>query len=66
MTCEATITLFGLLHVATAQYPGGTLLAMATLGVLVHPAVGRAFEPAAGLDEPGRAQNSGRAIGGAG
>ena len=68
VTCESTLTLIGLVRVSAAHYLGGTLLAIATLGVLIHPAVGRAFAAAAGrgqpgLSEPGLAQNTG---GGAG
>jgi hypothetical protein len=37
--------LAGLALIMSARYPGGTLLAMATLGVLLHPAVGRALGP---------------------
>lgn len=33
VTCEATLTLIGLVRVATGQYVGGTLLAIATLGL---------------------------------
>ena len=55
VTCEATLTLVGLVRVATGQYAGGSLLAIATLGLLVHPAVGRAFDATAGQRaEPGR------------
>jgi hypothetical protein len=55
VTCEATLTLVGLVRVATGQYAGGSLLAIATLGLLVHPAVGRAFDATAGeRAEPGR------------
>lgn len=74
VTCEATLTLVGLVRVASAQYVGGTLLAIATLGVLVHPAVGRAFDATAGRGQPGLrdmrvneqslAENAGGAIGG--
>lgn len=74
VTCEATLTLIGLVRVATGQYVGGTLLAIATLGLLAHPAVGRAFDATAGRDQPGLrdvrvgeqnlAENAGGAIGG--
>ncbi|MGH3410930.1 MAG: hypothetical protein ACRDRJ_51805 [Streptosporangiaceae bacterium] len=74
VTCEATLTLIGLVRVATGQYVGGTLLAIATPGLLVHPAVGGAFDATAGRDQPGLgdvrvgeqtlAENAGGAIGG--
>jgi hypothetical protein len=65
VTCETAFTLLGLVRVANAQYLGGTLLAMATLGVLIHPAVGRTFVAAAtGSGEPGLAENAGSAING--
>jgi len=64
----------GLVRVATGPYVGGTLLAIATLGLLVHPAVGRAFDATAGRGRPGLrgvrvsehnlAENAGGAIGG--
>ena len=64
-----------LVRVATGQYAGGNLLAIATLGLLVHPAVGRAFDATAGrpagrgqpgarVSERGLAENVGGAIGG--
>jgi len=60
VTGEAVFTLLGLVRVASVQYLGGTLLAMATLGVLVHPAVGRAFATAR-RSESGLADNPGGA-----
>jgi hypothetical protein len=64
----------GLVRVATGPYVGGTLLAIETLGLLVHPAVGRAFDATAGRGQPGLrdvrvseqnlAENVGGAIGG--
>jgi hypothetical protein len=72
VTCESTLTLIGLVRVTTGDYLGGTLLAIATLGVLIHPAVGRAFAAAAGRGQPGLrseqslAENAGGAIGGGG
>jgi hypothetical protein len=74
VTCESALTLIGLVRVATVDYLGGTLLAIATLGVLIHPAVGQAFAAAAGRGQPGlrdvvvseqsRAGNAGGAVGG--
>jgi uncharacterized membrane protein (UPF0136 family) len=40
---EAVLAAFGLLRFVTARYLGGTLFGLVTLGVLVHPAVVRAF-----------------------
>ena len=55
VTCEATLTLVGLVRVTAGQDAGGSLLAIATLGLLVHPAVGRAFDATAGQRAgPGR------------
>jgi hypothetical protein len=74
VTCESTLTLIGLVRVASVHYVGGTLFAIATLGVLVHPAVGRAFAAAGGRGQPGLrdvvvseqslAENAGGAMGG--
>ncbi|HEX3491570.1 MAG TPA: hypothetical protein VHU92_19650 [Streptosporangiaceae bacterium] len=74
VTCESTLMLIGLVRVTAGDYLGGTLLAIATLGVLIHPAVGRAFAAAAGRGQPGLGQpglteqslaaNAGGAIGG--
>jgi hypothetical protein len=72
---EGAFTLAGLWRVlASAGYLGGLLLAMATLGVLLHPAVGRAFAAIPGRGQPGvrdvrvgeqtLAENTGGAIGG--
>jgi hypothetical protein len=71
---EAVLVAAGLAAIMSARYPGGTLLAMATLGVLLHPAVGRAFGPArrGGLATPREvrageqslAGNAGGALGG--
>lgn len=35
--------MFGLIRFIMSRYLGGTLFAMITLGVLLHPAVARAF-----------------------
>jgi hypothetical protein len=74
VTCEATLTPVGLVRVATGQYAGGSLLAIATLGLLVHPAIGQALDTTAGRGRPGLrevrvseqslAENAGGAIGG--
>jgi hypothetical protein len=39
VTCEATLTLVGLVRVATGQYAGGSLLAVATPGLLMGQAL---------------------------
>jgi hypothetical protein len=62
VTCEATLTLIGLVRVATGQYVGGTLLAIATLGRLVHPAVPGVRDVR--VSEQNRAGNARGAIGG--
>jgi len=40
---EAGFIMFGLIRFAATRYLGGTLFGMITLGVLLHPAVARAF-----------------------
>ena len=40
---EAAFIMFGLIRFAATRYLGGTLFGMITLGVLLHPAVARAF-----------------------
>jgi hypothetical protein len=40
---ETAFVMFGLIRFITSRYLGGTLFAMITLGVLLHPAVARAF-----------------------
>jgi hypothetical protein len=54
---EAAFIAFGLVRFFTARYLGGTLFALITLGVLVHPAAMRAF------GGPSRRRNQG--LGGA-
>ncbi len=43
LSVEGTFVLVGLLRFVTTRYVGGTLFAMITVGVLIHPAVARAF-----------------------
>jgi hypothetical protein len=43
VVAEGAVTLLGLVQAMSLDYLGGTLLAIVTLGVLLHPAVGRAF-----------------------
>ncbi|HEY1619918.1 MAG TPA: hypothetical protein VGG25_20005 [Streptosporangiaceae bacterium] len=43
VVAEGAVTLLGLVRAMSLDYLGGTLFAIVTLGVLLHPAVGRAF-----------------------
>jgi hypothetical protein len=43
LSVEGAFVLVGLLRFVTSRYVGGTLFAMIAVGVLVHPAVARAF-----------------------
>ena len=63
ITAESTLVAVGLFRFAYTRYLGGTLLAIITLGALLHPQVSRAFtagasgaEPAAG--QPGFAEGA--------
>ena len=40
---ETAFVMFGLIRFITSRYVGGTLFGMIALGVLLHPAVARAF-----------------------
>jgi hypothetical protein len=40
---ETALVMFGLIRFITSRYLGGTLFGMIALGVLLHPAVARAF-----------------------
>jgi hypothetical protein len=53
VTVESVLVAVGLFRFAYVDYLGGTLLAIITLGTLLHPAVSTAFAPARG--EPQRA-----------
>jgi hypothetical protein len=46
ITVESGLAAVGLFRFAYTSYMGGTLLALITLGTLLHPAVARAFAPA--------------------
>ncbi len=66
---EAAFVLFGLLRFVTSRYLGGTLFAIITLGMLLRPAVARAFNGPPGrarqrLGEAGLAEAAEGAIGG--
>ncbi len=67
ISVEATFVAVGLFSFAYARYLGGTLLALITLGTLLHPKVARAFAPSAlrrpvrdhsGLARPGLADSA--------
>lgn len=49
MTVESALVAVGLFRFAYAGYVGGTLLAIITLGTLLHPAVSRAFAAVTGM-----------------
>jgi hypothetical protein len=51
ITVESGLVAVGLFRFAYAGYLGGTLLAMITLGTLLHPAVSRAFAAVPGAPE---------------
>jgi hypothetical protein len=51
ITVESALVAVGLFRFAYAGYLGGTLLAIITLGTLLHPAVSRAFAAAPGGPE---------------
>lgn len=56
VTAESALVTVGLFRFAYVDYLGGTLLAIITLGTLLHPAVSRAFavtsgEPASATDD---------------
>jgi hypothetical protein len=53
ITVESTLVAIGLFRFVYVDYLGGTLLAIITLGTLLHPAVSRAFAQAPG--QPDRA-----------
>ena len=54
ITVESALVAVGLFRFAYAGYVGGTLLAIITLGTLLHPAVSRAFAAAPGEPESAR------------
>jgi hypothetical protein len=51
ITVESALVAVGLFRFAYADYLGGTLLAIITLGTLLHPAVSRAFAAVPGEPE---------------
>ncbi len=54
ITVESALVAVGLFRFAYAGYVGGTLLAIITLGTLLHPAVSRAFAAVPGELESAR------------
>jgi hypothetical protein len=64
---ETAFVMFGLIRFITSRYIGGTLFGIITLGVLLHPAVARAFSgvpaQAEGPVEAGADALGGRAAG---
>jgi hypothetical protein len=58
ITVESALVAVGLFRFAYAGYLGGTLLAIITLGTLLHPAVSRAFAAV-----PGAPQSAGDDLG---
>jgi hypothetical protein len=52
ISVESTLVAVGLFRFASARYLGGTLLAIITLGTLLHPQVSRAFTAGAAEAEP--------------
>ena len=70
ITAESALVAVGLFRFAYARYLGGTLLAIVTLGTLLHPAVARAFahmtaEAPAAADHRGLADRAGELQGSA-
>lgn len=59
LSAEGAYILIGLLSFVTARFVGGTLLAMITAGVLIHPAVAPAFGPGPRRASQGQAQGLG-------
>jgi len=64
VTAESGLVAVGLFRFVYAGYLGGTLLAIITLGTLLHPAVSRAFAPVragaeAAVDRPGLPDGAG-------
>lgn len=56
ITVESALVAVGLFRFAYARYLGGTLLAIITLGTLLHPAVSRAFSAGSAAAEPAAGQ----------
>lgn len=63
---ESAFIMFGLFRFFTSRYLGGTLFALVELGVLLHPAVARAFSgvPRPAEGHPSLRDANGEAFGG--
>jgi hypothetical protein len=64
---ESAFVMFGVVRFITSRYVGGTLLGALTLGILLHPAVARAYSgvPERGFaGEPALGEASADAVGG--
>jgi hypothetical protein len=60
---ESAFVMFGLVRFITSRYVGGTLLGMIAMGVLLHPAVARAYSGAPALGEAPAGAVGGGAVG---
>ena len=58
LAAESALVLFGVLRFMTARYVGGTLLAIITAAVLIHPAVARAYGSAPQRGREGLAEEA--------
>ena len=58
LAAESALVLFGVLRFMTARYVGGTLLAIITAAVLIHPAVARAYGSAPQPGQEGLAEEA--------
>jgi hypothetical protein len=61
---ESAFVAFGLFRFITSRYLGGTLLGIITLGVLLHPAVARAFSRAPSPDDAPAGEGADEPLGG--
>jgi hypothetical protein len=61
---ESAFVSFGLFRFITSRYLGGTLLGIMTLGVLLHPAVARAFSRAPRPDDAPAGEGADEPLGG--
>jgi hypothetical protein len=61
---ESAFVAFGLFRFITSRYLGGTLLGIITLGVLLHPAVARAFSGAPRADDAPAGEGADEPLGG--
>lgn len=61
---ESAFVMFGLVRFITSRYVGGTLLGMIAMGVMLHPAVARAYAERSFTAEPALSEASADAVGG--